>query len=255
MKVNLRIIHKGTAKEANLGLGQIVAIGRSSKCDLQIEDEKMSGRHCRFFLKNDRLEVSDLDSKNGTYLNGIRIETSEVFVGDEIRVGDTFISLQEGHFDQEALDVLTFPGPHKDRMSYELKIDFTGARIQNQQANKKLSVIPKVNIDASHAREIDLRKKVKSKLKVSKEEIRSRHKITAFLASCLDAVFMFFIMSIPLILMNKFFPGTMTKNQKLISVLILEVASVGIFFMGNFKLSKFTIGERLSGIQDMYQKQ
>lgn len=255
MKVSLKIVNKGSSKEQTITLGQMIAVGRSSKCDFQVEDEKISGRHCRFYLKKDRLEVTDLDSKNGTYLNGIRIESSEVFVGDEIRIGDTIVTLQDGNFDQEALDVLTFPGPLKDRMSYELKIDFTGARIQNQQANKNLSVIPKVNLDASHAKEIDLRKRAKSKLKVSKQEIRARHKFAAFLSSLLDAFVMFVIMCLPLLLMNKFVPGTMSKNQKLISILILEVASVGIFFMSNFKIAKFTIGERLFGIQEKYQKQ
>lgn len=255
MKVNLQITHNGNKKEHELVLGQIVAIGRSSKCEFQLDDQKISGRHCRFYLKTDRLEVTDLDSKNGTYLNGIRIETSEVFVGDEIKIGDTLITLKEESFDKEALELLTFPGPFKDRMSYELKIDFTGARIQNQQANKRLSVTPKVNIDASHAREIDLRKKARSKVKVSKQEIRSRHKISAFFASAFDALIMFFIMSLPLLLLNKFVPGTMTKNQKMISIIILEIACVGIYFMSNFKISKFTIGERLSGIQEKYNKQ
>lgn len=255
MKVNLLINHNGKTTEHEMTLGQIVAIGRSSKCELQVDDQKISGRHCRFYLKSDRLEVTDLDSKNGTYLNGIRIETSEVFAGDEIKIGETVITLQDSSFDKEALDLLTFPGPFKDRMSYELKIDFTGARIQNQQANKRLSVIPKVNIEASHAREIDLRKKVKSKVKVTKQEIRSRHKISSFMATLFDALMMFIIMSFPLLLLNKFVPGTMSKNQKMISIILLEIACVGVYFMSNFKISKFTIGEKLSGIQEKYQKQ
>ena len=92
-------------------------------------------------------------------------------------------------------------------------------------------------------------------MKVTKQEIRSRHKFSAFIATFLDAVVMFFIMSLPLIILNKFVPGTMSKNQKIISILLLEIACVGVYFMSNFKISKFTIGERISGIQEKYRKQ
>ena len=166
MKVALKIVNKGSTNEHIMSLGNMIALGRSSKCDLQVDDDKMSGRHCRFTLKADRLEIADLDSKNGTYLNGIRIEQSEVFIGDEVKIGETVITLEEKNTDGEALSALTFPGPKKDRLSYELKADFTGARIQNQIANKRLSVTPKVNFESSHAKEVEVRKKIKSKIRI-----------------------------------------------------------------------------------------
>lgn len=255
MKVNIKVKLKDSQLDHTLGMGQMIAIGRSSKCDFQIEDEKISGRHCRFYLKSDRLEVTDLDSKNGTYLNGIRIEQSEVFVGDEVKIGDSVITFVEENFDEEALNMLTFPGPLRDRMSYELKVDFTGARIQNQMANKNLSVVPKVNYEASHAREVDLRRKFKSKIKLSKQEVRSRNKAVAFVASLMDAVVMFAILCLPIIIVNKFVPASLGKDQKLASIVILELAFIGLFFITNFKLAKFTVGEKISGIQRIYLKQ
>ncbi len=47
-------------------------IGRSSACNLALnEDDDISGRHCRLFLKNDLLYVQDLGSTNGTLINGV----------------------------------------------------------------------------------------------------------------------------------------------------------------------------------------
>lgn len=254
MKVALKIKCKGSLSEHEIGLNGAVAIGRSSKAEIQLDDEKISGRHCRFFLKRDRLELTDIDSKNGTYLNGIRIEQSEVFIGDEVKIGDTVITLEEKHMSPDSVDALTFPGPFKDRMVYELKADFTGARIQNQVQHSRLNT-NRESADASRIREIDLRKKVKSKVKVSKQEIRSRHKILSTVASLIDAFLAFTALCLPLLLISKVLPSGFDKNAKLFVLLGLEVVSMTTYFIFNFKISKFTIGEKITGIEKYYLEQ
>lgn len=254
MKIKLKISHNGKIHEHALNLGEIAAIGRSSKCEFQLEDEKISGRHCRFFLKKDRLEITDLDSKNGTYLNGIRIETSEVFLGDEIRIGESVITVGDKDADAEAVSTLTFPGPAKDRLSYELKADFTGARVQNQQANKKISVNQKVNYDASMLREIELRKKVQSRMKLSKEGIRTKNKVRSFLSLIFDLVFLGIFMCGPLLVMPHI-TQYIHPGQKSLVLVVMEVIAVGFFLGFNLKASKFTMGERIAGIKKLYSEQ
>jgi hypothetical protein len=254
MKIKLKINHKGLIKEYAMNLGEIVSIGRSSKCEFQLEDEKTSGRHCRFFLKKDRLEITDLDSKNGTYLNGIRIESSEVFIGDEIKLGETVVTIEEKNADAEAVSTLTFPGPAKDRISYELKADFTGARVQNQMANKKLSVTPKVNYDESRIREIELRKKANSRVRVSKEEVRSRNKFRSFLSMLFDLALLGAFMCLPIYVMNQINQHVLPAQRSLV-LIVMEVFVIAIFLGVNFKGSKFTFGERLAGIKKLYTNQ
>lgn len=254
MKIKLKINHKGKIHEHSMNLGEIAAFGRSSKCEFQIEDDMMSGRHCRFFLKKDRLEITDLDSKNGTYLNGIRIETSEVFMGDEIRIGESIITLEDKNVDAEALNTLTFPGPLKDRISYELKADFTGARVQNQMANKKMSVVPKVNVDASRIREVELRKKAQSRLRLSKEEIRKRNKFQSMLSIVFDLMLLGVFMCLP-ILVLPYITEYIHPGQKSLVLVVMEVLVVGFFLGVNLKASKFTFGERFSGIRRKYTDQ
>jgi pSer/pThr/pTyr-binding forkhead associated (FHA) protein len=254
VKVALKIKCKGSFTEHEIGLNGAVALGRSSKAEIQLDDEKISGSHCRFNLKRDRLELTDIDSKNGTYLNGIRIEQSEVFIGDEIRIGDTIISLEETHMTPDSVDALTFPGPFKDRLNYELKADFTGARIQNQTSNTSASV-NRISTEASRIREIDLRKKVKSKVRVSKQEIRSRHKVSSVVSSLIDTFIAFTALCLPILIISKNLPTSFDKNAKLIVLLGLDVVAISGYYFFNFRFLKFTIGEKITGIEKHYMEQ
>ena len=253
MKVILKVKSKEFEKEQTLNLGEMVAVGRSSSCDVQVDDEKISGRHCRLFLKIDRLELYDLDSKNGTYLNGIRVDRSEIFLGDEVQLGDTIISLEESKMPQDAIDALTFPGPFKERLNYELKADFTGARIQNQLNNKR-PVAPNIETK-SHEQEIVLRKKIKSNIKLSKQEIRLRNSFLAIISSILDISTVVAVMFLPVIFAGKLIPAHLPKDQKIIYLAGSALALALIFIFVNFKKMKFTFGERVSGIKELYDKQ
>jgi len=63
-------------------------IGRNTANDLVVDEEQISGEHARFFYKEDVLWVEDLESTNGTYVNGKRI-AGGVPLKDEdlIRIG------------------------------------------------------------------------------------------------------------------------------------------------------------------------
>jgi len=51
-------------------------IGRSKDCDIQLDDPLVSLRHARVVWDRDQWRVEDLQSKNGTYLNGARIQNA-----------------------------------------------------------------------------------------------------------------------------------------------------------------------------------
>lgn len=252
MDIVLKILTNGQIQEFLLSPGGVIGIGRGSDCNLKLEDAKISSRHCRFFYKKDRLEISDLDSKNGTYLNGIRVDRSEVFIGDEVRIGDSIISLDEKKMQPEVVSRFTFPGPHADRVSYELKVDFTGARIQNQLHNKGAPV--RIVESPSHEKEITLRQKAKSRIKLSKEEIRVRNKMLSFVTNLLDSFLVFTAFLFPAALLKDQITQ-LVPSRSLLVLGGLMVLSGFIFSLVNFKASKFTLGERFSGIRDLYMKQ
>lgn len=58
-----------------------LTIGREDDCEIQIDDRQVSRHHARLYLQNGRVEVEDLGSKNGTFLNGKPI-TERVTLSD-----------------------------------------------------------------------------------------------------------------------------------------------------------------------------
>lgn len=67
-----------------------LSIGRSRDADVPIEDRYASGVHARVFPRGDRFLVEDMNSTNGTLLNGASLrDEAELMDGDTIQIGDT----------------------------------------------------------------------------------------------------------------------------------------------------------------------
>ncbi|SFB24847.1 FHA domain-containing protein [Azotobacter beijerinckii] len=64
-----------------------MTFGRSAKCELCFGDPELSRRHGEFFLKGDVLEIKDLASANGVYVNRRRIDSAVLQPGDQVRMG------------------------------------------------------------------------------------------------------------------------------------------------------------------------
>lgn len=70
---------------------EVVAIGRSVGNDLVLDRHGISRYHLKLVTKDQQAYVEDLDSVNGTYIDGIRIKASESRIlrgGEEIQMGD-----------------------------------------------------------------------------------------------------------------------------------------------------------------------
>jgi pilus assembly protein CpaF len=69
---------------------QKILIGRDTRCDLVLNHDSISRKHAELFIDLDgNVFITDLKSKNGTYINGRRIYDSEqLFNGDKLIVGD-----------------------------------------------------------------------------------------------------------------------------------------------------------------------
>jgi FHA domain len=71
-------------------------IGRDKDAGLALADAEVSRRHARFELRDGIVFIRDLESRNGTFLNGRRItEPIELRVGDEIDVGTTRLRVED----------------------------------------------------------------------------------------------------------------------------------------------------------------
>lgn len=68
--------------------GDEVLIGRSSRCSVVLAEPSVSRQHARIERREDGFWVVDLDSGNGTYVNGQRVSEFRVFSGDEVTFGN-----------------------------------------------------------------------------------------------------------------------------------------------------------------------
>lgn len=68
----------------------ILLIGRHPDCDIILKNSgKISRKHCCVALVDNRFVVRDLDSMNGVWVNGKRVEhTARLRTGDELMIGD-----------------------------------------------------------------------------------------------------------------------------------------------------------------------
>jgi len=78
---------KSAGRSISLKHGKLL-IGRAEECDVRPLGEEVSRRHCAVVEEEGGLTVEDLKSRNGTYVNGVRL-TAKVTVadGDIVRVG------------------------------------------------------------------------------------------------------------------------------------------------------------------------
>jgi ABC transport system ATP-binding/permease protein len=67
--------------------GSIKTVGRSTGADFIVEAPLVSRIHCRLTAGATELEVLDLDSTNGTFVNGERVDRRTLKLGDKLGVG------------------------------------------------------------------------------------------------------------------------------------------------------------------------
>jgi len=247
MKVCLEIVSNGQLETKVLRPGSFLRIGRNEKSDWIVQDDKMSGAHCEINLRFDRLLIKDLKSKNGTYINGIRIEHSDLFVGDQFRIGDTLITIHEHLLDDEAVKVLTFPGGHKKRISQKISLDFTSARLKNQALFNGMAL---KSLSSHQKQEVNLRKFARSQIQLSKEEIRLKHRLEAYASNAIDYLLLITLIYAPLVIVKR-----VPTDHKGIAFLGMELVFILLFILINYKLGKFTLGEQLGGIKERCQAQ
>lgn len=102
----------GSAKQVNVTNTPFV-IGRADSCDLVLDNPLVSRSHAVFEAVGDAMAIRDLQSHNGTYVNGQRIETAPLINGDEIKIGGyqiRFLAQGGPIAAAEALRLVTVPG-------------------------------------------------------------------------------------------------------------------------------------------------
>jgi pSer/pThr/pTyr-binding forkhead associated (FHA) protein len=135
MKVKL-LVEEGSSRAGELVLKRPQTfVGRQRGCGLRIPSSSVSRRHCVLQIADGGLTVEDLDSVNGTYVNGERVSGRQlVRPGDRLQVG-----------------------PVKFRVDYQAK-DQPADRKQRgkPESDAELEVLPLADEDAETAQAVAL---------------------------------------------------------------------------------------------------
>jgi len=88
-------IHEGDQAPTSIGIDQgPMLIGRGDHCDLVLQSSMVSWDHAEVRRTGDAIVVADLGSRNGTWLNGRRLDRAvRLRHGDVVTIGDTRVEL------------------------------------------------------------------------------------------------------------------------------------------------------------------
>ena len=70
-----------------------MVLGRKRPADVTLDDPRVSSRHCELAAEEGGLVIRDLSSNNGTFVNELRVEAARLEDGDQVRLGNTVISV------------------------------------------------------------------------------------------------------------------------------------------------------------------
>ncbi|MEO8553504.1 MAG: FHA domain-containing protein, partial [Kofleriaceae bacterium] len=88
-EAHLLVIEANTSSVFPLpALRGIVTIGRAPEVELRLDHSSVSRKHARIVVEPDGIEITDLDSHNGTRVNGAAVRGARALVdGDVVAVG------------------------------------------------------------------------------------------------------------------------------------------------------------------------
>jgi len=84
----------GDSLTFRLPAGSVKTVGRAPRADFIVDAALVSRLHCRLTANDAGVDVVDLDSTNGTYINDQRVKNGCIKSGDRLRVGRVEFSIQ-----------------------------------------------------------------------------------------------------------------------------------------------------------------
>lgn len=111
--------------------GDTITIGRGSKSDIIIRDNEVSRSHCQLTRLTDGYEIEDLDSSNGTFVNGTRVVGKwRLYPGSLIELGETITLVYE----RSEGDVTPDPDRYSAPTEQEIALSEADTAIANHSA-------------------------------------------------------------------------------------------------------------------------
>lgn len=113
----LRVLSGANAGQVFTLKGNKILVGRGTQCQIQFKDPEVSKEHAIIVVNGDEISIEDNKSRNGTFVNGVRITRRKLQRGDKITLNQTLcdlIILPTGQNKSQALatrPAMPSPGP------------------------------------------------------------------------------------------------------------------------------------------------
>ena len=86
------VVAEGPSRGKKINLNKnVITVGKRETNDLVVSDKTVSRKHMEIQYSSDSFLLKDLDSTNGTYLNGSKVKEAYLTPGDLIKVGNTIV--------------------------------------------------------------------------------------------------------------------------------------------------------------------
>jgi hypothetical protein len=83
-----RLLLESGGERREIKVAGSLTVGRAQTAGVYLDDKTLSREHTKFYVENGKLFVRDLESKNGTYLNGTLVKNTQPLKnGDRVKVG------------------------------------------------------------------------------------------------------------------------------------------------------------------------
>jgi diguanylate cyclase (GGDEF)-like protein len=138
-----------------------ITIGRNKSHQISLEDEKVSKTHCEICIdRNHEFEqviIKDLDSTNGTYVNGKLVKQEVLKSGDKIGIGDTVLQVSSNDAIEEEYHTKLFTFAATDSLTglYNRRYIFNELDNQSKIARRNNRVFSLVIIDIDNFKQLN----------------------------------------------------------------------------------------------------
>ena len=111
----LVIVHKGKIQKNIPIRHDSMIIGRKPESDIHLEEKQVSSSHAELITNNNEVIIRDMDSTNGTSVNGTAVSEKKLQTGDQITIGSYKLIFVTEHGESDDPDATVIVSSNKSR--------------------------------------------------------------------------------------------------------------------------------------------